>query len=88
VRLGTADGSTVKSYHRGWGSQGREKKRADAPKREVRFAAAVNRHRLLGGARPRMGWTGRAPAPNRSESERRLPVGSGIANNQHLALPC
>jgi hypothetical protein len=33
------------------GDQGRESKRADAPKREVRFAP-INGHRQLGGARP------------------------------------
>jgi hypothetical protein len=33
------------------GDQGRESKRADAPKREVRFVP-INGHRQLGGARP------------------------------------
>jgi hypothetical protein len=33
------------------GRPGRESKRADAPKREVRFAP-INGHRQLGGARP------------------------------------
>ena len=33
------------------GDQGRESKRADAPKCEVRFAP-INGHRQLGGARP------------------------------------
>jgi len=44
--------------------QGRESKRADAPKREVRFVP-INGHRQLGGARPISAMSRLAGLPER-----------------------